>query len=305
MIFLALLSCSSLFSSFAWSSEKIITFEKEGCTGLVGQVVTMRCLVPANTLSLHEIEESLPYDPFFSRERGVATFLSLTQEGSFLLLSFIPRGVGEGVSLFASMRRHGTVLSWTPFTYAFSLPMPPLFSYPMLDRFMNPLIPSSHPLLAEEMNSLLEKQKKSFEVQEEARALFWNALLVVTCIVLIIPYEKEWWMSLIGVLKDYKAKRKKERLLREAVRKKQADWSLLLRYLLLLHTQEEEMAPQTALGLASFFQAQGKDNLAQAAQLIDRYGYLPGEHFEQFLKAYSLVGQGFGNMEVNHIGGKP
>ena len=288
MVSLLLMCLACAFSSCAWSAEGVITFEKESCHGSVGSVVTMKCRVPPRSLSSQEIQASLAYDPFFSNEGGVATLLSIIPEGPFLILSFIPKGVGKGVSLFAPIRRNDIALSWAPFSYSFSLPMPPLFSYPLMDRFMKPLISSSHPLLAKEMSEILKKQQKSFEVQEEARTLFWNVLLVVMGLILVFPYGKERCTVFLSKARIYTMKRKREKLLEEAVREKRADWSLLLRHLLFLYAREGALHLQTALDLARLFQEKGENNLAHAALLIDRYGYLPQECFEQFLQAYSL-----------------
>jgi hypothetical protein len=277
------LPCFLLFGTVS----QMATLEKAFYSASVGEPLTMRFLLPPNTISLEALRASMIYNPFFSKERGMAQLLSVTQEGSFLQVSFVPKAVGGGLCFFAPVLTEGKILNWPMWHYSFSLPMPPTFSYPLLDMSFNPIIPSSHPLLLQETQAALQGQQDRFESREEMRLLFWQSVLVITLFILSFPFLKQTYSTWKARWIAYTAKRELLRQLNEAVRDKRPVWGLLLHQLVRL--QGQEVRKETALDLALFFQENKQEDLSQAAFLIERYGYLADGHFDKFLESYQKV----------------
>ena len=230
-------------------------------------------------------------EPFFSKDRGRAQFRSLSLQGQMLKLVFLPSGVGDGFCLFAPIVQQGKTLYFPPFTYRFSIPMPPTYNYPLLDASLQPIIPSNHPLLVKETESILTRQKNRFESREDFRTLFWQVLFLGALGVIAFPYCHVAYTILKTQVRAYQKKKNILQRLKNYMKEHKADWSLLLRLLVFLQEKVEADRAETAQEIAVYFQKRGENQLAAAALLIERYGYLSHDHFEEFSKAYDLVSQ--------------
>ena len=272
---------------------------------VVGEKVNLSLVLSSSSLERDQMVESmmttaLSHNIFFEDQGGDAKLIALTYNQKGMTVTFVPKRSGKGICFFPPLYLKDKAFFWPAFQFSFEVPQLPSFNEPLLQKAWKPLLPSASSLVTSSLSRFFENKTSQFQERETRQFLLWNVSFLFEAAVGCYFFFRKRWI----VWKEEYRKKKREqvfvRKLRQAVKKKEEAWNLLLlRLLIFLERQYGETRQMSARQLAFFFVQKGQQELSEVARLIDQYAYRPYADFQKFQEACHLCDRGIDALILN------